>query len=142
MRAGLVSPVSASIAVIEPAENRPRQACRVGEGLVEQRQQLRWPRGEPVDGAMNGAHRSDAAPEEAHHEQVVQRLEEWLVVGVARVREGFDRTDKEAMCDVDITVAVERVVGTGDRAGQRPATFRIGLPRLRRAALPRDRDHR
>jgi hypothetical protein len=106
------------------------EARRVTEGLGQDRQEFRRPRREPVDGILQGRPQVGAPAEEADHEQGVERLDQDLVVRVAGVAQLVDGGGQQPVSGVDVTVAVEQVIGPGDGGRERTAGARVGAARL------------
>ena len=71
--------------------------CRIGDRLGEQLQEPGSMRLEPPHRSMERRPQIRSPSEEAHLEQVVDRLNEHLVVRVAGVGRGFDGTDEQAV---------------------------------------------
>ena len=119
-----------------------------GDGVPRRiRNRLREELQEPGDGRLKSPDRSierrpqvGSTSEEAHLEQVVDRFDEDLVVGVAGVGQHLDRTNEQAVRGVHIPVAVEQVIAARDRTG--PVTLRGRDPSLagRRALAVRCSD--
>ena len=103
---------------VEAVEHGDCVPCRIGDRLGQQLEEPGSMRLEPPDRSMERRPQVGSPSEEAHFEQVVDRLDEHLVVRVAGVGRGFDGADEQAVRGVDIPVSVEQVIAGCDRPGQ------------------------
>ena len=118
MRVGLDSWFRSRDRFFEAVERGDGIPCRIGDRLRKQLQEPGSMRLEPPHRSMERRPQVGSPSEEAHFEQVVDRLDEHFVMGVAGVGRGVDGADEQAVRGVDIPVSVEQLIAGCDRPGQ------------------------
>ncbi len=104
--------------LFEAVEHGDGISCRIGDRLGQQLEEPGSVRLEPPHRSMEWWPQLGSPSEEAHFEQVVDRLDEHLVVRVGGIGRGFDGADEQAVRGVDIPISVEEVIAGCDRTGQ------------------------
>ena len=114
--------------LVELTERGDGVSRRIGDGLRKQLEEPGRTRLEPPDRSMEGRPQVGSPPEEAHLEQVVDRLDENLVVRSGGVGCGFDGTYEQPVRGVHIPITIQQVIARRDRAGQGTGMVGIHLP--------------